>query len=91
MPIFCDIIEEQDFLETYKVSWIISQLNYTPFSSLERESIRLEIERGVTSDRLDELYELVNRNLPEPIESGLNYNQTDILRKLRYIDNDERK
>lgn len=86
-----DLSEEQVQSENWKVEWILSHLSYLPFSSDERESIRSEFEYYMTSERLQELYELVNRNIPEPIESGLNYGQGDILRKLRQIERDSRK
>ena len=91
MAIYGDILEEQIQYENWKQEWILSHLQYIPMDSEQRESIRCEFEHEVSQDRLQELYEEVNRNLPDRIENGLNYNQTDIIRKLVRIEMDERK
>ncbi len=91
MSIYGDLIEEQQQFEYWKQDWILSHLAYLPLSGEERAGIENELCSEMTSERLNELYWMVNNNLPDKIESGLNYGQGDILRKLDEINKDERK
>ena len=91
MPIIADITPEPDSTESWKRDWIISHLRYIPISSQERDKILSEFDQDVTNERMDELYQFINSNLPEPIENGLGYNLRDIHRKLKMIESDPRK
>ena len=89
--IYADMNEEVTQWEQWKADWVLSHLQYIPFSEFERESIRAEFYQVMTSERLNELYQLVNLNLPEPIANGLSYNQGDIHRRLDNLIKDDKK
>jgi phage recombination protein Bet len=84
-------VTNPDQVEIWKVTEIVSRLDFVPLSDQERESIRVELEGKISVVRLDELYKKVMDLRPEPIESGMNYGQTAIQNKLDLIDKDERK
>jgi phage recombination protein Bet len=84
-------VTNPDQVEIWKVSEIVSRLDFVPLSDDERESIRVELENKISLVRLDEIYKKIMDLRPEPIESGMNYGQTAIQNKLDLIDKDERK
>lgn len=91
MAIVGSMDEEQVQFENWKITFIISSLQYLPFSSEQRESIRKEFDNDITPERVDEILQEVYNNLPEPIESGLSYGMRDIHKKLDLIERDSRK
>lgn len=89
MAIFGDMEQVQS--NDWMADWILSKLRFIPIDPDELERIETELCSDVPEERLNELYLMVCKNIPEPIEYGLNYNQTDIHRKLDMIIKDERK
>lgn len=91
MAIYGEYTEE--FLEVRSdlMTWVLMNLRYIPLSPEEIVSIESELCEDITPERLEELVKMVNDNLPDRIECGMNYNQGDIQRKLNKIMQDERK
>lgn len=91
MAIYGEYTEE--FLEVRSdlMTWVLMNLRYIPLSPDEIVSIENELSGEMTPERLEELVKMVNDNLPDRIECGLNYNQGDIQHKLNKIMSDERK
>lgn len=88
MAIYGNMIQEP--IDGRKIDWILMNLPYVPFTSEERNAIEKDLDH-ITVQRLDEIYDMINANLPEPIENGMSYNQGDIQRRLDTIMKDERK
>ena len=84
-------VTDPDNIEQWKVTEIISNLNYVPMSVHDKKAIEIELSGKVSQVRLDELYKIIKDLIPEPIEAGLNYGQTAIQKKLDIIEMDERK
>lgn len=78
-------------VDNWKIDACISMLDYSALDPEHREKLRNELEQKITQSRLDEIYTLIKFQMPEPIEVGHNYNQTDIQHKLDDVMNDERK
>lgn len=77
--------------EMWKISWIESSLQYLPLSEKERSSIMNELSGKISAVRLDEIYKSCKSLVPDPIENGISYGQTEIQRKLELIEKDETK
>lgn len=68
--------------ESWQIERIESLLPTSVTSPEEREDIEHEIKGYVDSERAFELIWYLEANQLDPIQAGLNYNQTDIKNKL---------
>lgn len=78
-------------IDSSTVNYIHGLVRTSNMDERKKVEIEMEVMGGeLTRDRADELITSLQMEQPEPIESGLNYSQTDINRKLNEKMADER-
>jgi|APGre2960657404_1045060.scaffolds.fasta_scaffold04132_7 hypothetical protein len=74
---------EYEIVDDSKVEALLSALNITGFSNEVKKFLQLELETfDITPERYSELALLIYNNQLDRINAGLNYNMTDITKKI---------
>jgi hypothetical protein len=74
---------EYEIVDDSKVEALLSALNITGFSNEVKLMLQIELETfDITPERYSELALLIYNNQLDRINAGLNYNMTDITKKI---------
>jgi len=73
-----------EIVQDSKIEYLLSILNTSGLENRFKEAIQRELETfNVTPEKYLELSTIIYNSQLDLINSGLNYNQTDIIRKLK--------
>ncbi len=75
---------EFEIVDDNKIEWLLSSLKTSGLSNEAKQILEIELETfNITPERYLELSTIINNSQLDIINSGFNYTQTDITRKLK--------